>query len=263
MSNEIIEALGRLKITPGIHAGENFVVLPWQAKFIRGAFSPKITQAVSSVARGNGKTELASGLACCSVLPDFPLVTPFGETICISSSFTPAKIIFEGCLRIAKPWTDAEPDRWRIQNSVNTASIEDRKTGAKIKCIGSDSKRAHGIKNAVLLICDEVAQWPQSTSDLMRSAIATARGKTMGSRLIAIGTKPARVDNWFSKMVLCLDSTSTPPPEKNMALIKRQRDYLIHIGSNRIITTYHYLNHKLKPLRTLLQPTSCFSFFKD
>ena len=201
-AKEIIEALGKLKVTTGAHAGENFEVLPWQSKFIKGAFRPSITQAACSVARGNGKSELASGLACCAFLPDFPLVQPYGETVCIGSSFTQAKIIFDSCIRFSKPWIDSDLNRWRIQDSVNTASIEDRRTGAKIKCIGSNPKSAHGFKQITLVICDEVAQWEKSTSDLMRAALSTAQGKASNSRLLAIGTKPAAHEaSWFSKML--------------------------------------------------------------
>ena len=48
---------------------------------------------------------------------------------------------------------------------------------------------------------DEPAQWEQSKSDKMLAALKTGLGKVPGSRMIAIGTKPANREHWFSKML--------------------------------------------------------------
>ena len=201
LAEKIIEHVGSLTLCQGDAAGGKFEVLPWQRKFIRGAFAPGITQAVACLARGNGKSALISGIATAGYLPDGPLVQPNGEIVCVGSSFTQARIIFDACLWFSKPWFYKQPGRWRINDSINKVSIKDLDTGAKMRCIASDPKRVHGITGGVLFICDEVAQWPPTISEKMREALVTAQGKHPGSRLLAIGTKPTFKDDWFSKML--------------------------------------------------------------
>ena len=53
-----------LTITQGRLAGEPFKVLPWERRFIAGAFADGVGTAALSVARGNGKTALVAGIAC-------------------------------------------------------------------------------------------------------------------------------------------------------------------------------------------------------
>ena len=119
----------------------------------------------------------------------------------MASSFTQARIVFEHCLAFMRERMDREPKRWRIQDSANLASIEDRETGARVRCIGSDPRRAHGLAPA-LVLADEPAQWPSSTSDAMLAALKTARGKIPNSRFIALGTRPANEEHWFQRMLL-------------------------------------------------------------
>ena len=89
---------------------------------------------------------------------------------------------------------------WRVQDSANSALIEHRESGARIRCIGSDPKRAHGLRPALALL-DEPAQWAPATAEKMLAAIRTGLGKVPGSRLIALGTRPAVSEHWFNKML--------------------------------------------------------------
>ena len=201
LPDKIIKWLENLDVVSGSRAGESFEVLPWQRKAIKGTFGNRsISQAAISTARANGKSNFIAGIATAAYLPGGPLVQPRGEVICVGSSFTQSRIIFDACLAFSKPFIDAEPDRWRIQDSVNKAEIQDRENGSKIRCIGNNPKMAHGIVGGILFICDEVAMWGND-ADKMRAALATAQGKMSGSRLLAIGTLPSMRDNWFSKML--------------------------------------------------------------
>ena len=87
---------------------------------------------------------------------------------------------------------------FRVQDSVNRASITDRHTGASVRVLGSDPKRLHGLQ-ANLLLLDEVAQWPSNQLDAMISALETSRGKIPDSRLLWIGTRPASETHPFAK----------------------------------------------------------------
>ena len=196
--NALEAYLRTLLVTQGRHAGEPFDVLPWQKRFLRGAFGPGVKDAALAVARGNGKSTLVAGVACSFL--DGPLVQPRGEIVAVASAFSQARIIFEHALEFMRPAMERNPRRWRIQDSANQASIEDRNTGARLRCIGSDPRRAHGLA-PVLILADEPAQWPPATRDSMRAALVTARGKHPRSRLVALGTRPANDDHWFARLL--------------------------------------------------------------
>ena len=89
-------------------------------------------------------------------------------------------------------------DRYRVWQTGQLARIEDRETGAMIRCLGSDPRRAHGLAPS-LILADEPAQWPRSSGERMVAALMTALGKIQDARLIALGTRPAGTDHWFAK----------------------------------------------------------------
>ena len=196
LSTRVLAGLGRLRVTQGAGAGEHLRVLPWQRRFLRGALVPGRFEAALSVARGNGKTTLVAAVAVAALCG--PISRPRSETIIVASSFGQARIAFDHVLAFMAPGIDRRPHRWRIQNSGNVAAIEDRETGARLRAIGSDPRRAHGLA-PVMVICDEPAQWPSGTSEAMRSAMLTGLGKIAGGRIWSIGTLPADEDHWFRR----------------------------------------------------------------
>ena len=195
---QLIDFLGRLPITQGQGAGSNLELQPWQRRFVRGAFAQGVDTAALSVGRGNGKTTLLAGVAASTLTG--PLAQSRGETVIVASSLTQARIAFEHCLMFVKAEIDAERGRWSVQDTAQRASITDRRTGARVRCISSDPRRAHGLA-PVLALLDEPAQWPTNTGSKMLAAIVTGLGKIPGSRLVALGTRPADRDHWFSKML--------------------------------------------------------------
>ena len=193
------EYISNLTIPQGAGAGDPFSVLPWERRFLRG-FERTSGDTALSVARGNGKTCLVASIACAVADPDGPLHGPRHEVVVVASSFGQGRISFEDCLSMLRERTGLRPDQWRIQDSENAAKIEHRKSGARIRCIGSDPARAHGLRPR-LVIADEPAQGDAAKSDSMLAALRTGLGKVSGSRLIAIGTRPASAAHWFRKML--------------------------------------------------------------
>ena len=195
--------ISTLRITQGEGTGEPLRLFHWERRFLRGAMKPDVSTAALTVARGNGKTTLSAALAVAAL--DGPLVQKRAEIVLVASSFGQAKILFEHCLAFLEPVIirdgEGKHGRWRIQDSANLATIEDRRTGARVRCIGSDPRRAHGIA-PVLVLADEPAQWEPSKSEKMLAALETGLGKIQGSRLVALGTRPSTPDHWFSKMLL-------------------------------------------------------------
>ena len=163
---------------------------------------PDLLTASLSVGRGNGKSTLLAAAAAATV--DGPLVQARAETVVVASSFAQSRIIFEHVLAFLQPAIerdgDNKRDRWRIQDSVNTATIQDRRTGARVRCIASDPRRAHGLAPS-LVLADEPAQWEPSKAEAMLAALKTGLGKIPGSRLVALGTRPADGLHWFAKML--------------------------------------------------------------
>ena len=189
--------LSGLRVTQGRRAGERFVCLAWQSEFVAGAWAPGVSEAALSVARGNGKTALLSGIAAATL--DGPLTVERGETVIVASSFEQARIAFDHVLAFMGDKL-RDRKRWRVWDTLQAARIQDRHTGAMVRCIGSDPKRAHGLA-PVLVLADEPAQWPETTGEKMVAALRTAAGKQPHSRFVALGTRPARSDHWFSKML--------------------------------------------------------------
>ena len=197
----LLEYLAGLTVTQGAGLGEPFPLFPWEKRFIRGAFGTS-GHAALTVGRGNGKTTLLAGVGAATVEPDGPLHIRRGEAVIVASSFEQARLDFEHVRAFleAKGYDLDDKKKWRCWDTAQQARIEYKPTGAKVKCIGSDPKRAHGLAPS-LVLADEPAQWPRSTRDAMRAALRTAMGKQPGSKFIALGTQPADPFHWFKIML--------------------------------------------------------------
>ena len=197
MIDPISAYLAGLRVSQGRLSGQLFTVLPWQRRFIRGAFAPGIQSAAVSIARGNGKTALLSAIACAHL--DGPLAVERGEVVLVASSYEQSRIAFEHVLAFMDSKLE-DRKRWRVWDSAQLARIEDRQTGARVRCLGSDPRRAHGLA-PTLILADEPAQWPSSTGEKMVAALRTAAGKQEHCRFVALGTRPAAGEHWFAKML--------------------------------------------------------------
>ena len=197
VSGGLVEYLSGLTVTQGRRAGQPFHVLPWQAEFVAGAWAEGISEASLSVGRGNGKTALLSGIAAATL--NGPLMVPRGETVIVASSFEQARIAFDHVLSFMGDKLQ-DRKRWRVWDTLQAARIQDRETGAMVRCIGSDPRRAHGLA-PILVLSDEPAQHPETTGEKMVAALRTAAGKQPHSKFVALGTRPARADHWFQKML--------------------------------------------------------------
>ena len=197
LSAELIAYLEGLQVTQGRLSGQSLTVWPWEAKFVRGAFREGVQSAALSIARANGKTALLSAIAAATL--DGPLMVPRGETLIVASSFEQARIAFE---HVVSFMGDKLDDRnvWKVWDTAQQARIENRKTGARVRCLGSDPRRAHGL-SPTLTLADEPAQWPETTGERMVAALRTAAGKQVFSRFVSLGTRPSSETHWFAKML--------------------------------------------------------------
>ena len=195
--SRLIEYLESLHVTQGRLAGQPFVVLAWQKRFIKQAFREGVETGAVTVGRGSGKTSLLAAIACAHL--DGPMAVDRGEVVIIASSFDQARIGFEHCLAyLGDKLKDRR--RFRVWDTAQQARIEDKVTGSRIRCLGSDPRRAHGLA-PVLILADEGAQWPENIGERMVSALRTAAGKQPFCRWIAIGTRPVGGEHWFAKQL--------------------------------------------------------------
>ena len=200
----LIDYIGGLVLVGGDHDGERFEALAWQRRFLRGAFRQP-GDAALTCGRGNGKSAFVAAIACAVLDPAGPLTGRRREVVCVASSFTQGRIIFEDVVAMLGERYDlSDRSEWRRQDSANMATLEFRASGARIRCLGSDPARAHGIRPS-LILCDEPAQWPSGTSDRMLAALRTSLGKVPGSKLIALGTRPAGSGHWFARLLVSAD----------------------------------------------------------
>ena len=200
MSKALVHYLGALKLVGGDHDGQPFKVLPWERRFIFGAFGTRGAAALS-VARGNGKSALVGAIATAVVDPAGPLHGNRRECICVAASFQQSRIIFEDVLSfLGQRYDIKNREIWRLQDSDNSATVEYKDTGARVRCFGSDPAKAHGLRPFLALL-DEPAQWDDYKSAKMYAAMKTSLGKQPGSKLIALGTRPENDDHWFSVLL--------------------------------------------------------------
>ena len=178
--------LGGLTLSGGDCDGELMTVLHWERRFVLGTFRQD-GDAALSVARGNGKSGLVAGIACAVVDPAGPLHGTRREVVCVASSFEQGRVIFEDALAMLRARYPGLPG-FRVADTANRAHIQHRASGARIRCVGSDPARAHGLRPKIVL-ADEPAQWPghyQRADDL-----GAANGAREGPRVQTCGTGDA------------------------------------------------------------------------
>ena len=200
MTKALIRYIEGLTLVGGDGDGGPFRLLPWERRFVVRTFSQDGDTALT-VGRGNGKSALLGAAACAVLDPEGPLHGARREVVCCASSFSQGRVIFEdvGALLRAR-YGELPRKDWRWQDSQNAAILEHRESGSRVRCIGSDPKRAHGLR-PFLVLADEPAQWPVATSEKMFQALRTGLGKVPGSRLVALGTRPESEDHWFARML--------------------------------------------------------------
>ena len=178
------------------YVGEHLELIPWERRFLSRLARTEGDLALS-VGRGNGKSALCAAIAAAVI--DGPLRIPDAEVVLVASSFAQAGIMFRDVKRFLG---DALADRgtWRTRDTTGIAELEHLPTRARLKAIGSDPRRMHGLR-PLLVLADEPAQWGRTTSEAALAALRTGLGKHPRSRLIALGTRPADGEHWFARML--------------------------------------------------------------
>ncbi len=186
-----------MPIGDGDRQGQLFSAMPFQQRFLHGAFKGGVIRAGLSLARGGGKTGLASQLCLDGIRPEGVLHRPGYEIVLIASSFAQAKIAFEGVRRSLELM--GEDHHFRIRDQQNLADVQHKVTKARLRVVGCDNRRAHGWRYD-LCISDEPSQWGPR-GEATAAAIRTGLGKRRGARALFIGTRPSSDDHFFARLL--------------------------------------------------------------
>ena len=196
-TQRLIDSLEGAPIGDGDLRGEPFRVLPFQRRFLKGAFRDGVIRAGLSTGRGSGKTGLASALCLDAIRPAGALHRDGFEVILFASSFQGARLAFESVLVSLDLLGETED--FRIRNQQNLADVEHKQTGARLRVLGSDNKKSHGLRPN-LVLADEPAMWGPS-GELLASAIRTSLGKRRGAKAVFIGTRPNDSEHFFARLL--------------------------------------------------------------
>jgi phage terminase large subunit-like protein len=96
-AERVIKWIEHLKITSGSHAGRKFRLRPWQRKIIKAIYATDradkriVRQALITVPRKNGKTQLSAALALCHLAG--PEAVPRGQIYSAAADRAQATII--------------------------------------------------------------------------------------------------------------------------------------------------------------------------
>ena len=132
----LTDYIGTLTITQGAGAGSRIRLLPWQRRFLRGAFAVE-GDAALSIARGNGKSTIVAAIACAVV--DGPLRQRRAEVVCVASSFSQGKIIFEHVIAFLETVGHDLTDRrlWRVRTRRTSQRSSTRRQGRGCGALGA------------------------------------------------------------------------------------------------------------------------------
>lgn len=158
----VVAFLEFLPITKGILQGQRMALIPDQVEFITNTYGPtkddgrrRISTAIKSAPKGNGKTGLLAGLALCHLLG--PEAEPRGEVYSAAIDRQQAGIMFaemEATI-LAVPQFAVRVNPIRFHKKIEVLAGDG--TGSMYEALSADARRAHGLAPS-LWVYDELAQ---------------------------------------------------------------------------------------------------------
>ncbi|TXM72891.1 terminase large subunit [Methylobacterium sp. WL12] len=198
-AERVIAFMESLPVTSGALAGTTFRVRPWQRRFLKAVYATdrrgrrQVRTAVLSMARKNGKTDVAARLALCHIAG--PEAEERGEVYSAANDrFQAGRIFSEICAIIDRvPWLTE-----RISIRRHSKELEDiGGTGTVFAALSADVATKHGLSPS-MWIYDELGQSPsRDLYDTLDTAMG-ARGEPLG---VVISTQAARDDAPMSELV--------------------------------------------------------------
>ena len=168
-------------------------LLKHQRRFVGRAFAKGIDTAALSLARGEGKSELAAWILERCLTPGHAWNVPGSEYLLGAASLDQARNVFRP-LRAAREPTG----EYRFIDSVTRVGITHKPSNTRLRVMSPATlKTAFGIRDCPLAVLDEPGAWLTTGGTLMWDALRTAQGKPDSPlRLIFIGTL-APAESWL------------------------------------------------------------------
>ena len=154
LPDNLVEFAESLTVSQGEHEGELLTLLPWEREYLERVEASAGGELGLSVAAGAGKTTLVATIAAAAVAG--PLARRRAAAVIVAGSFAQACIGFDTARSFLQETIAADPDRWRVLRSEQTALIQDRATGAELRAREASARTLHGLAPG-LVIGDEPA----------------------------------------------------------------------------------------------------------
>ena len=202
-AERIIQFVEKLKITIGEDAGKPFRLREWQKAFIRDIYSPSrgarrvVRRAVLSIARKNGKTELAAVLVLAHLIG--PESEANGEIYSAANDRQQAAIVFNAIKRMVEA-TPALQKYLKVIPSTKTIYVtrsDVRAAGSKYVALSAEAGTKHGL-NPSFVVYDELAQ---SKSRELLDTLLTSQGARSEPLFLTISTQNNDPQHPLSEMI--------------------------------------------------------------
>lgn len=183
----VVAFLETLPVTSGALAGKPFKVRRWQRAFLRAVYATKggrrpVRTAVLSMARKNGKSGLAAGLALCHLAG--PEAEARGQVYSAANDRAQAALIYNEMAAIIErvPYLDE-----RLSLRRHAKEIENMVDGSVYAALSADVPGKHGLSPS-FVVYDELGQ--AAGRDLF-DALDTAMGARADPLMLVISTQAA------------------------------------------------------------------------
>ncbi|MDO1559814.1 terminase large subunit [Brevundimonas sp. 2R-24] len=201
-AQRVIDFIEKLSLAPGVP----FKLREWQRKFIRDIYEPidperpgkrRTRRAVFSVARKNGKTEIAAAIILAHLIG--PEAEYRGQIYSAANDREQAGFVFD----VVRKFIDLSPglrEYLTVVPSTKTVFVKRsdvKAAGSKFRALSADAGTKHGL-NASLVVYDELAQ---SKNRELYDTLRTSQGARAEPLFLAISTQSNDPSSVMSELI--------------------------------------------------------------
>lgn len=213
-AERVIRFIEKLTITIGDDVGKPFILRPFQRDFIYKVYAPEdaarpgrriVRRAVYSVARKNGKSELAAALILAHLIG--PEAEGNGEIYSAANDREQAAIVFKA----VKRFVTAEPELQAVLKVVDSTKTiyvtrsDLKSAGSVFRALSAEAGTKHGL-NPSFILYDELAQ---SRSRELYDTLATSQGARSEPLMMVTSTQNDDPQHILSELIDSADQDPT------------------------------------------------------
>jgi phage terminase large subunit-like protein len=201
-AGRVLAWIEHLRLSTGEHAGKRFMLRDWQRNQILrplyevGPDGLRVKrQAVISLPRKNGKTQLGAAILLCHLAG--PEAEPRGQVVSAAVSRDQATLLMREMVAFVR--ADEElSDRIIIRE--HTRTMEDTVTRSTFQALPADAKAVHGLQCSCAFM-DEMGQWPMPKGRELYTAITTSGSARREPLFVTISTQSHDKNSLMSELV--------------------------------------------------------------